>query len=351
MWVALTTILAVGCATTKPTPSHFVFFPGAPDPPRLQYLVSFGTEKDLGSEESGFSQFITGQKKSDKPLGKVYGLAMHDKKIYVCDSEYDSVLVLDVAKHTIDPLPLEGETALAEPVNITIGPDGTRYIADDRREQVLCLDASNQLKWVLGHKDEMKPRDVAVDQDRIYVADVKAHAVRVYDKSASNLLFSIPRDKDRQNPNALLLMPSNLALDAEGRLYASDTAAGRVEVYDRDGRYVQTLGGFGDAPEHGLLKRPKGVAVDRDGVVYVVDAVYELVQMFDSKGDYLMCFGYPGSSSTAGLHLPAKVIVDYDNVGLFAKYAAPDFKIDYLVLVTSQFGPRKVSVFGFGHKK
>jgi hypothetical protein len=322
MWMALAAVLAAGCATTKPAPAHFVFFPAAPDPPRLQYLVSFGTEKDLGSEESSFSRFITGQKKSNKPLGKIYGLAMSDKKIFVCDSEYDSVLVLDVVKHTIDPLPLEGETALGEPLNITLGPDGARYIADDRREQVLCLDASNQLKWVLGHKDEMNPR-----------------------------VFTIPRDQDRQNPNALLLMPSNLALDAQGRLYASDTAAGRVEVYDKDGRYVQTLGGFGDAPEHGLLKRPKGVAVDRAGVVYVVDAVYELVQMFDNRGNYLMCFGYPGSSSTAGLHLPAKVIVDYDNVGLFAKYAAPDFKIDYLVLVTSQFGPRKVSVFGFGHKK
>ncbi len=276
---------------------------------------------------------------------------MHDKKIYVCDSEYNSVLVLDVAKRSLDSLPLEGETALSEPINITISQDGTRYIADARREQVLCLDASNQLNWVLGHKGEMKPRDVAVGQDRIYVADVQAHAVRVYDKSATNLLYSIPRDEDRKNSNAILLMPSNLALDAEGRLYASDTAAGRVEVYGKDGRYVQTLGGFGDAPEHGLLKRPKGVAVDRAGVVYVVDAVYELVQMFDSQGNYLMCFGYPGLSSTAGLHLPAKVIVDYDNVGLFARYAAPDFKIDYLVLVTSQFGPRKVSVFGFGHKK
>jgi hypothetical protein len=43
--------------------------------------------------------------------------------------------------------------------------------------------------------------------------------------------------------------------------------------------------------------------------------------------------------------------VDYDNVDRFQKYAAPDFQIDHLVIVTSQYGPRKVSVFGFGHKK
>ena len=264
---------------------------------------------------------------------------------------YESILVLDLAKRHISLLPLEGQTALGEPVNITIGREGALYIADDRREQVLCLDASNQLKWVLGHKDEMWPRNVAVGEARIYVADVKAHAVRVYDKADQHLLYTIPKGKDLQDTNALLLMPSNLALDAQGQLYASDTATGRVEVYDKDGGYVRTMGGFGDAPEHGLLKRPKGVAVDRTGIVYVVDSVYELVQMFDNQGRYLMCFGYPGSATAAGLHLPAKVIIDYDHVGLFEKYAAPDFKVEYLVLVSSQFGPRKVTVFGFGHKK
>jgi hypothetical protein len=39
--------------------------------------------------------------------------------------------------------------------------------------------------------------------------------------------------------------------------------------------------------------------------------------------------------------------IDYDNVGLFQKYAAPGFKIEYLILLTNQAGPQKVSVYGF----
>jgi hypothetical protein len=35
-------------------------------------------------------------------------------------------------------------------------------------------------------------------------------------------------------------------------------------------------------------------------------------------------------------------------VSLFKAYAHPDFAIDYLVLVVSQFGPNKVDVFGVG---
>jgi len=81
-----------------------------------------------------------------------------------------------------------------------------------------------------------------------------------------------------------------------------------------------------------------------------VDAAGQVVQIFDDTGRLLMWFGEPGSSRV-DLDLPAKVAVDYDNVALFQKYAAPDFQIDHLVIVTSQYGPRKVSVFGFGHKK
>ena len=49
-----------------------------------------------------------------------------------------------------------------------------------------------------------------------------------------------------------------------------------------------------------------------------------------------------------GLNLPTAVAIDYDNVALFARRAAPGFRIEYLVLVVSQFGPNQVDVFGFG---
>jgi len=45
------------------------------------------------------------------------------------------------------------------------------------------------------------------------------------------------------------------------------------------------------------------------------------------------------------------VKVDYDSVSLFQKRAAPGFKLEYLILVTSQFGAHKVSVYGFGSRK
>ena len=52
-----------------------------------------------------------------------------------------------------------------------------------------------------------------------------------------------------------------------------------------------------------------------------------------------------------GFLLPAKVTIDYDNVKYFQDLALPGFQIEYLVLVTSQFGSRLVNVLGYGHQQ
>ena len=95
---------------------------------------------------------------------------------------------------------------------------------------------------------------------------------------------------------------------------------------------------------------PKGVAVDREGRVYVVDARAQVVQIFNPEGKLLLFFGEP-NASRASLFLPASVAVDYQNVDLFRQYAAPGFELDYLVIVSNQYGRRKISVYGFGHKR
>ena len=48
------------------------------------------------------------------------------------------------------------------------------------------------------------------------------------------------------------------------------------------------------------------------------------------------------------MYMPVSIRIDYDNVDLFRKYAVDGAKLEFLVLVTNQFGPNKVSVYGFG---
>jgi hypothetical protein len=57
------------------------------------------------------------------------------------------------------------------------------------------------------------------------------------------------------------------------------------------------------------------------------------------------------SGREGALYLPAGVAVDYNNVAHFQKFAAPGFKIDYLIFIANQVGTHKVSVYGFGRKQ
>ena len=95
----------------------------------------------------------------------------------------------------------------------------------------------------------------------------------------------------------------------------------------------------------GEFVRPKGIAVDRESNLFVVDAGFENAQIFNKEGKLLMFFGgnYKGPGD---MWLPAKVALDYDNLKYFQKYVDAAFKLKYLIFVTNQFGPDKLSIYG-----
>ena len=338
--------LLSGCATAKKAPPGYTVFPPPPDEPRIQFLTSFSSDADLGRTAS-FADYITGKPTGPNPLIKPYGMALQNGKLHVCDTMASAIEVFDLAKKRATYFAPRGEGRLQTPINITIDTDGTRYVADTGREQVLIFGKDDAFAGALGTKGEMRPCDVALTADRLYVADLKGHSVRVYSKGDRKLLFTVPRDPKAEKGK--LFSPTNLAIDPKGRLLASDTGAFSVQVYDLEGNHLRTIGQQGVAP--GLFARPKGVAVDREGVAYVVDAATQVVQLFDPEGKLLMFFGQPGASTRGELYLPAGVKLDYDNVGLFQKQVMPGYTLKHLVLVTSQFGDRKVNVYGFLQKK
>jgi sugar lactone lactonase YvrE len=335
-------LLAGACSTTKTGPTNYTFFPPPPDQARIQFLTSFAADADLGRGRT-FADYVTGEEKSADPLIKPYGLAIHDGKIFVCDTVAGNIEMFDLKERRAAYFAPEGEGRMRLPINITIDQDGTRYVADTGRAQVMVYTATGAFIEAMGKKEEMKPSDVAVSSDRLYIADLLNHCVKVYSKADRKYLFSIPADPKAPGK---LLSPTNLALDERGgRLLVSDTGGNTVQIFDLNGKYLRSIGHAGVAP--GMFARPKGVAVDHQGITYVVDAATQVVQIFDPEGRLLLYFAQAGDSSQGQVILPAVVKVDYDNIKYFEKYAAPGRHLDYLIFVTSQFGAQKVSVYGF----
>lgn len=341
--------LLAGCATPPPAKERFtLFYPPPPELPRLQWLASFTTALDVETPPSAFQRLVLGEEKAVRRLDKPYGVAIHDGRIYVCDTNR-TVMVFDLKNKSFARLAgAEGSGTLRQPVNISVEADGTKYVSDPVRGQVVVFDREDRYVRAFGAPGGWKPVDAVAFGDQLFVADIQNAAVVVLDKETGRLVRRIGRDGA---PAENLYMPTNLAFSPDGTLYVSDTGKFGILKYDRDGAFKGSLGKVGTTP--GTFARPKGIALDREGRLYAVDAAFANVQLFNPDGRLLMWFGHFGKTGLdpGDLFLPAKVAIDYENVGYFTKAAAPSFEIEYLVLVTSQFGDNMVNVYGYGKDK
>ena len=320
-----------------------IFYPLPPDVPRLQFLNKYTSSLDVATKSKGFRSFVFGgEENEDQVVQKPYGLAMYDGAIYVVDTRGNGYGVFDLKNNTSRLIKPSGAGALRKPINITIDEDGTRYVTDSVREQVLVFNSDDKFLRAIGSPEQFKPIDVAISGDRLYVSDVANHVIHVLDKATGKELFRFGEPGEEPGQFA---HPTNLALGPQGTIYVTDTSNFRLQEFDLDGEFIRTIGAAGTRP--GTFARPKGVSLDRDGHIYVVDAAFQNVQILHTDGGALMSFGAPGEEVDS-INLPTVVKVDYDNVAYFEEHFAPGFEVEYLVLVASSFGYNKVVVFGFG---
>jgi len=152
-----------------------------------------------------------------------------------------------------------------------------------------------------------------------------------------------------QKADQSVRMPGNFVMDAAGNMLVTNIGSNRVTKYDQDGNFLGSFGGPGDTV--GSFAKPKGIALSPEGYIFVVDGGTNLVQVFDDKFRSLTYFGWPGLPY-GSLNGPAGIAVTTDNLEYFQKYAAPGFKVEYLVFVVSQFGQEfcipRISVYGVG---
>jgi sugar lactone lactonase YvrE len=345
MMAVLATLSACGSAPTTSEKSAEVqepiFYPPAPGAPRIQWLTSFTGEKDFAGKGSSFAEFVAG-KEETRGLVTIYGVAMYDGKIFAVDSKAASFATFDLVNKKYSTFSGSGGGKMKLPINITIDTDGTKYVTDTGRNQVLVYDRENRFLSAYGDPEQFRPVDTVIVGDKLYVVDILHHEVQVLHKHTGKLLFKFGK---LGNKGGEMLHPTNIAVGPAGDIFVVETSNFRVQRFTPDGKHVRFYGEVGDTS--GKFARPKGIAIDHEGLMHVADAAFQNVQIFDTAtGRLLLAYGQPEKGD--GMSLPAAVKIEYDNIGMFQRYADPKFKIEYLILVTSQVAPNKIDVFGYG---
>jgi DNA-binding beta-propeller fold protein YncE len=202
---------------------------------------------------------------------------------------------------------------VTKPMGVAVGLDNRIYIADVSARKVFVYDAYGMFKLDMGGVGEFdRPVDVAVSPDgkRVYVVDAggirsKRHRVVVYDDNGVKLGEFGLRGEGVGEFN----LPTQVAVAPDGTVYVLDAGNFRVQAFSAEGKFLRAWGRVGRA--FGDFARPRGLAVGGDGNVYVTDAAFRNVQVFNPQGQLLLAIGGESIADKPGQYvMPAGVAVD-----------------------------------------
>lgn len=242
--------------------------------------------------------------------------AVINKNIYVSDVQRGQVSVFDYSGKFIKYL-VPGREKFVYPYGITF--DGKNvYVADGGTRRIYLFDSSGRFIKIFPEQVELSgPGPLYYSNGKLYVIDQPKHHVLCFD-TAGKLLQTIGKEGHGKGE---LYFPHAITVDKEGLVYVADAGNDRIEVFNKDGSFKQTIGNN--------LMTPRGLAQDGSGNLWVVAGMSNKVQVYKPDGKKIVEFGKYGADYGM-LSLPNGIFVDGNKR-----------------IYVTEFGNSRVSVFGY----
>jgi len=182
---------------------------------------------------------------------------------------------------------------LSEPSSLSIGPDGSLFIADTGNHRIIKLDNTGRFVRQIGGfgwEKEHFNHPVAVSAENgldVFIADYYNHRIERYDK---DLHYLSSFSSGASWPDNLVFgFPIDVAMSAQGELFCLDGENQRILKLDVLGNPQISFGDY-DSGE-GRLSQPGHIYISRHERLYVTDEEKGAVLVFDLHGNYLFTFG------------------------------------------------------------
>ncbi|WP_283742740.1 tetratricopeptide repeat protein [Sideroxydans sp. CL21] len=255
------------------------------------WAADAGTGATNGFSKADFRSEIPAPK-----LRKLLGV--YGGNLYITGQD-GSVNVVDQAGKTVMTLAAKnGDTELLRKPEAVSVANATVYVADSKTNQIVMYDlSSGKYTGRFGSKsggnlasdfalDE--PQGVAVNEGVVYVADSGNGRIQMYGINGVFLstlaLSATPGSAAEKEKTYKLGEPTDIALDALGRIYVRDADAKSVKIYDAKGLYLRSL------PKNG---KPVAMCVAEDGI-YVADETSSSILKYDFDANPEYSFGSKG---------------------------------------------------------
>ncbi len=282
--------------------------------------------------------------------------------------------------------------------------DGKIYSVDQTLTQAaFILDTNGQVLKTIGIEQKVWEKFLETQDKEIISSQGKRFT------PINNVQLGADHKRKKEG-RILFFEPSDIAVDSQGDIYIAEYEGGRILRFSADGKFISQYGRWGPGAVN--FSQVNAVAVDKDGRIYGLESglrLYNEVSKFavpikvfhDKKSpgiedcpDYFPYSLWGGktiekvsipntnnlfeflrtkseSNNLKGKIVeeveipdvanPIRITIDYNaqSIAFFQRFAAPNFKIDYLVWVCSNSGAMeiledtliyhgKITVFGCG---
>ncbi|PAE44463.1 6-bladed beta-propeller [Bacillus sp. 7884-1] len=261
------------------------------------------------------SQSLTGD--FSKPMDKPMDIAVSSSFTFVTDTNNKRVLTFDAGGNLLYSFGEDGngEGQFKFPYGISIDEKGRVFVADLYNGKISIFDEKGKFIEYFAPEANKEgkvsaPAALRIIDKKVYVTDIKANKAYVFDMTGKLLLeVGKPGVNDGEFNS-----PNGITADEEGNIYVVDTGNQRVQIFDKQGKFVKIINGSNDGKGESVFVNPRGIGIDSTGKMYVVSNLTHMVYGFDKDGKKIFQMGGMGEQN-GQFYLPNGLFIDSkDNV-------------------------------------
>src|SRR5579864_2483841 len=148
-------------------------------------------------------------------------------------------------------------------------------------------------QWDYLFEDGRGPHSVLISpydpEHDVWMVDDIHHQIFKFSSDGKRLLMVLGTRDEPGNDGTHFKRPTDIAWLPDGTFFVSDGYGNtRVAKFDKDGKFIKMWGTRGTGP--GQFNTPHSITVDRNRRVYVSDRANNRIQVFDENGTFLDAF-------------------------------------------------------------
>lgn len=303
--MALLLLILSGCAGQE-TFSARVLWPTPPARPYMELKNVFYSEDQF--PKTGMQVFLEGLtgKGELATFSRPFGVAGDNQGIvYISDPWEKNIRVYDFNRRSVE---YYSKDNMGTPYGLAVDQKGQLYVVDPAIPGVRIYSANRQPLRVIGSAEELtRPIYIALNErlGRLYLSDSEAGKVVVY-SLAGEYLFTFAKQGGAEGE---LGGPRGIAIDKQDRVFVADGINTHISVFDAEGAFLYRFGVRGD--QHSQFEQPRGLAFDSDGNLYIADARKGALLTYKPDGTFLLYTGAGKPTNEAfGFSMPTSLWID-----------------------------------------